>query len=67
MDEAKRKGLEVDTRSLARDLGIPAIPISARTGMAFHSFAFNGWRSDRRHPSQPSLFKCLERLSFNVR
>ncbi len=32
MDEARRKGLEVDTRSLARDLGVPAIPISARTG-----------------------------------
>lgn len=32
MDEARRKGLDVDTRSLARDLGIPAIPITARTG-----------------------------------
>lgn len=32
MDEARRKGLEVDTRSLARDLGIPAIPVTARTG-----------------------------------
>ena len=32
MDEARRKSLEVDTRSLARDLGIPAIPITARTG-----------------------------------
>ena len=32
MDEARRKGLEVDTRSLSRDLGIPAIPITARTG-----------------------------------
>ena len=32
MDEARRKGLEVDTRSLARDLGVPAIPISARSG-----------------------------------
>jgi len=32
MDEAKRKGLEVDARSLSRDLGVPAIPISARTG-----------------------------------
>jgi ferrous iron transport protein B len=31
MDEARRKGLEVDTRSLARDLGVPAIPIVART------------------------------------
>ena len=32
MDEARRKGLEVDARSLARDLGVPAIPIIARTG-----------------------------------
>jgi ferrous iron transport protein B len=32
MDEARRKGFQVDTRSLSRDLGIPAIPISARTG-----------------------------------
>src|SRR5512139_2166004 len=32
MDEARRKGLEVDTRSLSRDLGVPAIPIVARTG-----------------------------------
>lgn len=32
MDEARRKGLEVDARSLARDLGVPAVPITARTG-----------------------------------
>jgi GTP-binding protein len=32
MDEARRKGLEVDTRSLSRDLGIPAVPITARSG-----------------------------------
>jgi len=32
MDEARRKGLEIDTRSLARDLGVPAIPITARSG-----------------------------------
>jgi ferrous iron transport protein B len=32
MDEARRKGLEVDVRSLARDLGVPAVPLSARTG-----------------------------------
>jgi ferrous iron transport protein B len=32
MDEARRKGLEVDARSLARDLGVPAIPIVARSG-----------------------------------
>ncbi|MCC6146801.1 MAG: 50S ribosome-binding GTPase [Anaerolineaceae bacterium] len=32
MDEARRKGLEVDVRSLSRDLGAPAIPITARNG-----------------------------------
>jgi ferrous iron transport protein B len=37
MDEARRKGLEVDTRSLARDLGVPAIPVVARTGEGIHA------------------------------
>jgi GTP-binding protein len=37
MDEAKRKGLDVDARSLARDLGIPAIPITARSGEGIHT------------------------------
>jgi len=32
MDEAKRKGIEVDVRSLSRDLGVPAVPVIARTG-----------------------------------
>lgn len=32
MDEARRKGLDVDTRSLSRDLGVPAVPLVARTG-----------------------------------
>ncbi len=32
MDEARRKGIEVDTRSLARDLGVPVVPITARSG-----------------------------------
>lgn len=32
MDEARRKRLTVDARALARDLGVPAIPTSARTG-----------------------------------
>lgn len=32
MDEARRKNLEVDTRSLARDLGVPCIPTAASTG-----------------------------------
>jgi len=37
MDEAKRKGLQVDARSLSRDLGIPAVPITARTGDGIHT------------------------------
>jgi GTP-binding protein len=32
MDEARRKGIKVDTRSLSRDLGVPAVPITARNG-----------------------------------
>ena len=32
MDEARRKGLDVDVRSLARDLGVPAVGAVARTG-----------------------------------
>jgi Fe2+ transport system protein B len=30
MDEAKRNNIEIDTRTLARDLGIPVVPTSAR-------------------------------------
>ncbi len=30
MDEAKRNGIEIDTRTLARDLGIPVVATSAR-------------------------------------
>ncbi len=32
MDEARRRGMEIDARSLARDLGVPVVPIVARTG-----------------------------------
>ena len=37
MDEARRKGLDIDTRSLARDLGVPVIPMVARTGEGVHA------------------------------
>lgn len=37
MDEAKRKGIEVDARSLSRDLGIPAVPVTARSGEGLHT------------------------------
>ncbi len=37
MDEAKRKGIEVDIRSLSRDLGVPATGVIARTGEGIHA------------------------------
>lgn len=33
MDEAEKRGITVDDRSLARDLGVPVVPISARSGV----------------------------------
>src|SRR5262245_31441522 len=36
MDEARRKGIEVDVRSLSRDLGVPAVGVVARTGEGVH-------------------------------
>ena len=32
MDEAERRGIDLDVRSLARDLGVRVLPISARSG-----------------------------------
>lgn len=32
MDEAARKGIEVDVRTLAKDLGVPSVGVTARTG-----------------------------------
>lgn len=37
MDEAKRKGIEVDVRSLSKDLGVPAVPVVARSGEGLHA------------------------------
>jgi Fe2+ transport system protein B len=32
MDEAERHGLKIDARSLSRDLGVPVVPMAARSG-----------------------------------
>jgi GTP-binding protein len=37
MDEARRKAIDVDVRSLARDLGVPAVPVIARTSEGIHA------------------------------
>jgi len=36
MDEAARKGLDVDVRGLSRELGVPAVPTVARTKQGLH-------------------------------
>lgn len=49
MDEARRKGIEVDLRSLSRDLGVPAVGLVARTGEGIHQLleAVDGVTSGR--------------------
>jgi ferrous iron transport protein B len=37
MDEARRKSIDVDVRSLSRDLGVPAVGIVARTSEGIHA------------------------------
>jgi ferrous iron transport protein B len=37
LDEARRKGIDVDVRALSRDLGVPAVGIVARTGEGLHA------------------------------
>ncbi len=37
MDEAERKGISIDLRSLSRDLGVPAVGIVARTSEGIHA------------------------------
>ncbi|MGH0053883.1 MAG: FeoB small GTPase domain-containing protein, partial [Sphaerochaetaceae bacterium] len=32
MDEARRNKLSIDTRVLSKDLGVPVVPMAARTG-----------------------------------
>jgi ferrous iron transport protein B len=49
MDEARRKGIEIDLRALSRDLGVPAMGLVARTGEGVHALleAVDGLASGR--------------------
>ncbi len=70
MDEAERKGLQVDVRSLARDLGVPAVPTVARDkrGLAQLVSAVSGVISGEtvtaplRATPPPAVGAALERL-----
>jgi ferrous iron transport protein B len=70
MDEARRKGLEVDVRSLSRDLGVPAVPTVARTGEGLGDLiraladVIEGEvrTSPRRPPPPPEVRHAVEEL-----
>ena len=70
MDEARRKGLEVDTRTLSKDLGVPAVPIVARKGEGLSALlqATEGViqgkirTRPRRIPVPPALQQAVDRL-----
>jgi ferrous iron transport protein B len=71
MDEAKRHGISVDERSLARDLGIPVIPTSARTKQgitellqAVHNVATGEFvcRPHRLKSEPPALKTAIQEL-----
>ena len=53
MDEARRRGLDVDPRRLARDLGVPVVATAARQGEGLpelmQAISRGGHRRGRRH------------------
>jgi ferrous iron transport protein B len=75
MDEARRHGLSVDDRRLARDLGVPVVPTAARSGeglkellQAIHDVATGEaiGKHYRVESESPSLKKAVEELSDEV-
>ena len=75
MDEAKRHGLEVDERRLARDLGVPVVPTVARYNQgldelvnAIHEVAVGEVRpKPRRVEAQSRVLKAsVEKLEAQV-
>ncbi len=75
MDEAKRKGIHIDHRSLEKELGVPVVPTVARTGegLSFLMQAVSDVVEGRTitHPRQislePSLLSSVEQLLPLVR
>ena len=75
MDEAKRHGVSVDERRLARDLGVPVVPTAARSGDGIPTLlqtisdvaAGRVVCKPRRTKSEPAtLKKALDRLEDEV-
>ena len=72
MDEARRHGLTVDDRRLARDLGVPVIATSARYGeglealnRAIREVASGEWQGKRRRlkGGTPALRRAVDRVA----
>lgn len=75
MDEARKLEIDIDTRNLARDLGIPVVPCSARSGHGIpellHETALMAARKDlpapRRLPLDiPGLRGALDRVEQDL-
>ena len=76
MDEAERRGLRVDARRLARELGVPVVPMVARRGQgiselikAVHDVASGKIKPRPRRLGtlgDPSLEKAVARLTARV-
>ncbi|MCU0780152.1 MAG: ferrous iron transport protein B [Akkermansiaceae bacterium] len=75
MDEAQRRGLEVDARRLARDLGVPVVPTAARFGKglpelldAIHEVATGATscRPLRLRPPADDLRNALDAIESRV-
>lgn len=75
MDEARRNKLKIDERRLARDLGVPVVPMSARQGegvpellQAVSEVARGETVGKPYHVKydSPELKKAVEKLSFQI-
>jgi Fe2+ transport system protein B len=75
MDEARRHGLKLDDRALARDLGVPVVPTAARNGEgipalleAMHGVATGTiiCRPHRIQGGDPALHQAVSQLAGGV-
>lgn len=75
MDEARANGIEIDTRNLARDLGIPVVPCAARSGQGIpeliREISLMAVRSDASSPRRlpleiPGLRLALDRVEADL-
>jgi len=75
MDEARRHGLDIDPRRLARDLGVPVIPTAARFGEGLEELnqaiaeVARGevvYKSHRARGQSPALQRAVRQLANEV-